>query len=681
MATGRWMPRRRLLLLFFTLSWSLALASSSSGVQLHVYDEYVVVENGIVEVNLSNPGGWVIGVKYNGIDNLLEVANKETNRGYWDLVWSKPNGTAPPRTNGPGPIGKKKKYKGTLDRMIATEMKVIVQNEEQVELSFTREWNSSLEYTQVPLNIDKRFVMLGNSSGFYTYGIYNRLKGWPAFELDNTRIAFKLRKDIFHYMAISDSRQRYMPLPDDRSPERGQALAYPEAVLLVNPVEPEFKGEVDDKYQYACESKDIGVHGWISNDTGIGFWQISPSNEFRSGGPFKQFLNSHVGPTNLGIFHSTHYAGPDMIIKFEDGEQWKKVYGPIFIYVNSLSERNGNVTSKLWEDAKEQLNKEGQSWPYSFLASEDFPKSNQRGNINGRLLVEDRYVCERKVSAKGAYVGLALPGDAGSWQLESKGYQFWSKTDEDGYFSIDNIRTGEYNLYASIPGFIGDFRYNDLISITGGCSLEVGDLVYKPPRNGSTLWEIGIPNRSAAEFYVLDPNPKLINKLYVHTDRFRQYGLWERYTELHPHQDLVYKIGDDYRKDWFFVQVTRSLDNSTYEGTTWQIKFEFDKGDHNGTYTLRVALATAHVSELQVRINDQNATSPLFSTGIIGNDNTIARHGIHGLYRLYNVDVPGTQLVEGSNTIFLTQTQHISPFQGIMYDYIRLEQPPCSTFI
>ena len=45
-------------------------------------------------------------------------------------------------------------------------------------------------------------------------------------------------------MAVADNRQRYMPLPEDRSPERGQPLATPEAVLLVNPVEPEFKGEV-----------------------------------------------------------------------------------------------------------------------------------------------------------------------------------------------------------------------------------------------------------------------------------------------------------------------------------------------------------------------------------------------------------------------------------------------------
>lgn len=45
-------------------------------------------------------------------------------------------------------------------------------------------------------------------------------------------------------MALADNRQRDMPLPDDRLPGRGQPLAYPEAVLLVNPVDPELKGEV-----------------------------------------------------------------------------------------------------------------------------------------------------------------------------------------------------------------------------------------------------------------------------------------------------------------------------------------------------------------------------------------------------------------------------------------------------
>lgn len=58
-------------------------------------------------------------------------------------------------------------------------------------------------------------------------------------------------------MAVADNRQRRMPSPDDRVPPRGQALDYPESVLLIDPIEPEFKGEASYlrkafSYKYAC---------------------------------------------------------------------------------------------------------------------------------------------------------------------------------------------------------------------------------------------------------------------------------------------------------------------------------------------------------------------------------------------------------------------------------------------
>ncbi|KAK7282912.1 hypothetical protein RIF29_12030 [Crotalaria pallida] len=642
--------------------------TNPTGVRLEIQDKHVTMDNGIVQVTLSNPEGIVTGIQYNGIDNLLEVLNKEADRGYWDMVWDE---------GGNKTTKKGAKGKGRFDRMEATNFTVIVENEEQVELSFTRTWNSSLEGQLAPLNIDKRFVMLRGSSGFYTYAIYEHLKEWPAFDLDNTRIAFKLRKDKFHYMVVEDNRQRFMPLPDDREKGRGQILAYPEAVLLVNPIEPEFKGEVDDKYQYACESRDNRVHGWISMEPSqsIGFWLITPSYEFRSAGPLKQYLTSHVGPTTLSVFHSTHYSGLDLIMKFLPNEPWKKVYGPVFIYLNSLS--NGESPTTLWKDAKQQMVNEVESWPYTFPASEDFLSSKQRGKVEGRLLVRDRYINDAFIPASGAYVGLASPGEVGSWQRESKGYQFWTITDDKGYFSIINIRPGSYNLYSWVTGYIGDYRYDHVINITSGSEINLCELVYEPPRDGPTLWEIGIPDRSAAEFYIPDPNPKYINKLYVnHPDRFRQYGLWERYADLYPNEDLVYTVGiSDYRKDWFFAQVSRKKGNNTYQGTTWQIKFNLDHVHTNGTYKLRVALASLHHADLQVRINNSEANPPLFSSGRIGSENTIARHGIHGLYWLFNIDVQGTFLVQGNNTFFLSQPNNTSPFQGILYDYIRLEGP------
>lgn len=125
-----------------------------------------------------------------------------------------------------------------------------------------------------------------------------------------------------------------------------------------------------------------------------------------------------------------------------------------------------------------------------------------------------------------------------------------------------------------------------------GSIIQLGSLIYNPPRNGPTVWEIGIPDRSAAEFHVPNPYPNLINRLYIGkplhklvqnsinnclsfspayihhfsvslnidfpTNSFRQYGIWKRYNELYPNEDLTYTVGvSDYSKDWFYAQVPR----------------------------------------------------------------------------------------------------------------------------
>lgn len=77
----------------------------------------------------------------------------------------------------------------------------------------------------------------------------------------------------------------------------------------------------------------------------------------------------------------------------------------------------------------------------------------------------------------------------------------------------------------------------------------------------------------------------------------------------------------------------------------------------------------------KVRFNDPSKGKPLFSTMLIGSDNAIARHGIHGLYRFYSIQVPGDHLRRGSNTLALMQSRAENAFQGVMYDYIRLEGP------
>lgn len=47
-------------------------------------------------------------------------------------------------------------------RFKGTSFKVVVETEDQVEVSFTRTWDISLEGDVVPLNLDKRSVLAPN---------------------------------------------------------------------------------------------------------------------------------------------------------------------------------------------------------------------------------------------------------------------------------------------------------------------------------------------------------------------------------------------------------------------------------------------------------------------------------------------------------------------------------------
>ena len=57
---------------------------------------------------------------------------------------------------------------------------------------------------------------------------------------------------------------------------------------------------------------------------------------------------------------------------------------------------------------------------------------------------------------------------------------------------------------------------------------------------------------------------------------------------------------------------------------------------------------------------------PVFEVYNLGDDSTIARHGIHGLHQLFSIDTNSYLLVHGDITVYLKQVVVLSHFVALL---------------
>jgi rhamnogalacturonan endolyase len=173
---------------------------------------------------------------------------------------------------------------------------------------------------------------------------------------------------------------------------------------------------VEHKYSYTAVQYKAPAYGWSSTKDHIGVWFINPTIEYLSGGATKQELDCHFGddddpdPIILDYWRGTHFGGAQCSIAA--GENWSKVIGPIFVYVNSLSKFDtpskadletltntaGNPTlppawkdnaTVLWKDALRQAKVETAQWPFDWVNGVDYPHKDERGTVTGQLVLDD----------------------------------------------------------------------------------------------------------------------------------------------------------------------------------------------------------------------------------------------------------------------------------------------------
>jgi rhamnogalacturonan endolyase len=244
------------------------------------------------------------------------------------------------------------------------------------------------------------------------------------------------------------------------------------------------------------------------------------------------------------------------------------------------------------------------------------------------------------------------------WQNDAKHYQFWVRGDARGHFAIPNVRPGRYTLHALANGVLGEFALTN-VTVEAGQILNLGKLNWQPLRHGKQLWDIGIPNRTASEFFKGDD--------YYH------WGWYLEYPKLFPN-DVNYVVGrSDFRKDWFFEQVphneipTHTTGTGFGRSTTWSIAFDL-AGAPRGNATLRLAICGVGTPEIAVSLNGQSVGA---ITGLVYNA-TIHRDGIGGSWTEKDLAFDASRMKAGRNVLQLTVPEG-SLGSGIMYDYLRLE--------
>jgi rhamnogalacturonan endolyase len=567
------------------------------------------------------------------------------------------------------------------------------------------------------------------ASGIYAYGIFSHGTNYPAAGEGESRYITKL-SHTFDWISVDADRNLLECRPEDWG--AGVVIHAKEQRILSTGY---YKNSVEHKYSYNAIQYKIPAYGWSSTTNHIGVWFINPTTEYLSGGASKMELVCHFDadddpdPIILDYWCAGHYAG-GAGCNIPAGENWSKIIGPIFVYVNSLSKFKtpsttdlatlaataGNPTvppawkdnaTALWQDALAQAKVEKARWPYDWVNGVDYPHKDERGTVTGQLVLDDHQAKTGKLP--NLTVGLAHPdytvagrrfnlrsgnGNTVTWDHDGNYYQFWNNGSKNGKFTISNVRPGTYTLHAFADGVLGEFAQTN-ITVEEGQSLKLGKLDWKPVRYGKQVWEIGYPDRTGDEFYKGDG---------------RNYWLWGwplRYPLLFPN-DITYTIGkSDYHKDWFFEEVPHAT-NLTFinpaakdpanqpfgwiktgtpdedmwrsigrgRATTWTIKFNMAKAS-KGRATLRVSLGGADGLAGLANPGSPGGLAVAVNGQSVGSIKTVATNAIRyntdkGVWREYTMAFDAALLKPGANEMQLTVPAG-EVTSGVVYDYLRLE--------
>jgi rhamnogalacturonan endolyase len=607
----------------FFLVWGVVCAAlAQQPVRVDKQSDSYILQNAYLRAEISKVSGDLVSLKYNG----LEMMSGGRDHGYWE---QNPSGAAnlsdglsiDPASNG----GERAEV---YIRGVANGK------------DLARTSSGSMI-----CDMEIRYSLGRNDRGIYTYAIFSHHSGYPKTEIGESRFAIKLNGSVFDWLSVDPKKNFLVPSGSDW--KSGEQLNMKEARKIVTGP---FAGKVEHKYDYSSDQFDNRAFGWSSTRQHIGLFMINPSTEYLSGGPTKVELTCHLGdngPIVLDYWRSTHYGGSNL--ELADNEEWSKVVGPIYVYLSQ-----GETPQAIFADARQEAERQKALWPYSWVHSADYPIGAQRSTVNGKIVIQD----EQSAAVGRVRIGLIPPDETdGGWQTDAKSYQFWTDAGKDGSFVLTGVRPGKYALCALADGVLGEYDGASVV-VRAGASIDLGSLHWTPLRYGKQLWDIGIPNRNATEFFMGNDS--------------NHWGMYLLYGKYFP-KDVDYWIGkSDYRKDWYFEEVPNiahgeNIAKMAGGETNWKIHFTLPEKE-KGTAILRVGISGVGARHVFVAVNGKQVgdLAPLQYNA------TINRDGNQGTWSEHDVSFPAKEMKAGENLIEL-KVPGGNVMSGVIYDYLRLE--------
>jgi rhamnogalacturonan endolyase len=537
-------------------------------------------------------------------------------------------------------------------------------------------WAEISIHAKSSLDVDIRYTLAAGDRALYCSQILRHPAGFSAATVSRGGFQLRANPDLFDTLQFGPKKSR--PLPSAEDWNNSAPLFSAQARQIRTGL---LAGTTFCGWDNAALQMNTPVYGFTSKQNAAGIWIINPSPNYltRGGNTIEPtcWLDEKDGtPTLLNWWADE----PSTNLTLSRGDSWSHVIGPFAIYCNTGS----------WADAKSRAGYESHQWPYAWAGTDVLPPPEKCGSLSAQItihetpLANDEYPTTPVNAAPAKPLHTTEPGSVtfhnpttspavfaphnitvgltadADWQSDLMQPQYWVHVPDSGDLSMPNIPAGTYVLHLYCDGQLGEGTLAKVV-IAAGKNTDLGPLTWKPPHYGRLVWQVGTPDRNAAEFrHGTDPT---------------RWLLWTSFKNEFP-DGVNYDIDkSDADKDWNCVQ---------YAGSTFTIHFSLGFVPAIGDGYLRIALAGASSkAKLAVFLNHEeikrwpsglNQTGLKRLTGNISIDD-IARDQVAGYYREKIDEFDAAALRLGENILQLRVTGP-TPTDGVIYDCLRLEINP-----